>query len=278
VTACQRWRHRQHSWRRTSEGGFNPDHYGVAEIADDTTPKAFIETHHYSGSYVSALRRYGLYDITGPAPGLVGVAVLSYPTNDAVLLKPFPGLAKGDESAELGRLVLLDEVPANAESHFMAEVFRLAADVGYRGIVSFSDPNPRHDDDGRLTMPGHLGIVYQALNARYTGDTGRRTVHVLPDGTVLSTRAVQKIRDQDQGHRYAEEILISYGARPMRAGEIPRLWLQQALIDAKVRNVREDGKHRYLFAIGNRTQRRHVRIAMDPRPYPKNWYEQPVLF
>jgi len=168
VTACQRWRHRQHSWRRTSEGGFNPDHYGVAEIAGDTTPKAFIETHHYSGSYVSALRRYGLYDITGPAPGLAGVAVLSYPANDAVLLKPFPGLAKGDESAELGRLVLLDEVPANAESHFMAEVFRLAADVGYRGIVSFSDPNPRYDDDGKLTMPGHLGIVYQALNARYT--------------------------------------------------------------------------------------------------------------
>ena len=47
----------------------------------------------------------------------------------------------------------------------MAEVFRLAAGVGYRGIVSFSDPNPRYDDDGRLTMPGHLGIVYQALNA-----------------------------------------------------------------------------------------------------------------
>ena len=101
---------------------------------------------------------------------------------------------------------------------------------------------------------------------------------MLPDGTVFNARAEQKIRDQDQGHRYAEEILISYGARPMRAGENPRLWLQRALIDAKARNVREDGKHRYLFAIGNRTQRRHVRIAMDPRPYPKNWYEQPVLF
>jgi hypothetical protein len=140
---------------------------------------------------VAALRRYGLYDITGPAPGLVGVAVLSYPANDAVLLKPFPGLAQGDESAELGRLVLLDEVPANAESHFMAEVFRLAAGVGYRGIVSFSDPNPRYDSDGRLAMPGHYGIVYQALNARYTGDTGRRTVHVLPDGTVFNARAEQ---------------------------------------------------------------------------------------
>jgi hypothetical protein len=95
---------------------------------------------------------------------------------------------------------------------------------------------------------------------------------------VLNARAEQKIRDQDRGHQYAEEILISYGARPMRAGENPRLWLQQALIDAKARNVREDGKHRYLFAIGNRTQRRLVSIAMDARPYPKNWYEQPALF
>ena len=103
-------------------------------------------------------------------------------------------------------------------------------------------------------------------------------MHVLPDGTVFNARAEQKIRDQDQGHRYAEEILISYGARPMRAGENPRLWRQRALIDAKVRNVREDGKHRYLFAIGNRTQRRHVRIAMDARPYPKHWYEQSALF
>ena len=35
----------------------------------------------------------------------------------------------------------------------MAEVFRLAVGVGYRGIVSFSDPNPRYDDDTRTDRP-----------------------------------------------------------------------------------------------------------------------------
>jgi hypothetical protein len=129
-----------------------------------------------------------------------------------------------------------------------------------------------------MTMPGHLGIVYQALGAVYTGPTGKQTAHVLPDGTVLSPRAEQKIRDQDKGREYAEKILIGHGARPMRAGQDPRAWLREALPAARVRNVRQDGKHRYLFAIGNRTQRRHVRIAMDARPYPKNWHDQLVLF
>ena len=64
----------------------------------------------------------------------------------------------------------------------------------------------------------------------------------------------------------------------MRAGQDPRAWLREALPAARVRNVRQDGKHRYLFAIGNRTQRRHVRIAMGARPYPKNWLDQLVLF
>lgn len=266
---CQRWNRGRHSWRRVSEGGFNKDHYGVTEIDDDTTPKTFVELHHYSGSYVSALRRYGLYDLTGERPRLVGVAVLSGPGNTKVLTNPFPGLVPFFESAELGRLVLLDEVPANAESHFVARVFEKAAAAGFRGIVSFSDPNPRFDNEGRMTMPGHLGIVYQALNARYTGPSGRCTVHVLPDGTILDGRAEQKIRNQEQGHRYAEQILIGWGARPMRAGQDPRAWLRQALSDAGVRNVRQDGKHRYLFRLGNKTQRRHVHMTFGARPYPK---------
>ena len=94
--------------------------------------------------------------MTSPARLPAWSASRSSPTRPTTqfLLRPFPGLAKGDEFAEPVRLVLLDEVPANAESHFMGEVFRLAAGVGYRGIVLFSDPNPRYDDDGRLTMPG----------------------------------------------------------------------------------------------------------------------------
>ena len=86
---------------------------------------------------------------------------------------------------------------------------------------------------------------------------------------MLSPRAEQKIRDQDKGHEYAEKVLIGHGARPMRAGQDPRAWLREALPAARVRNVRQDGKHRYLFAIGNRTQRRHVRISNGRQAVPE---------
>lgn len=270
MTACQRWQDRTPSWRHTSEGGFDRNRYGTAEIGDDTTAADFIEQHHYSGSYVAALARYGLYDLAGEGTPLVGVAVLSNPTNVAVLENPFPDLEPYAESAELGRLVLLDEVPANAESFFVAEMFRMAARRGFRGVVSHSDPNPRYDDDSVMTMPGHLGIVYQALNARYTGTTGRATAHVFPDGTELNGKTQQKIRDQHKGHKYAEDLLVERGAQRMLAGEDPKAWLRQARADAGIKPVRKAGKHRYLFSLGEtRAQRAAVHMAMDALPYPK---------
>jgi hypothetical protein len=48
-----------------------------------------------------------------------------------------------EESLELNRLVLLDEVPANAETWAQARAFRLAAARGVRGIVAHSDPELR---------------------------------------------------------------------------------------------------------------------------------------
>jgi hypothetical protein len=41
-----------------------------------------------------------------------------------------------EESLELNRLVLLDEVPANAETWLQARAFRLAAGRGICGIVA----------------------------------------------------------------------------------------------------------------------------------------------
>jgi hypothetical protein len=44
--------------------------YEVAELLDDNTPKAFVEQHHYSGSYPAARARFGLYcgaQLAGPA-------------------------------------------------------------------------------------------------------------------------------------------------------------------------------------------------------------------
>jgi hypothetical protein len=108
-------------------------------------------------------------------------------------------------------------------------VFRLAALVGVRGVVSFSDPLPRAAADGTTIMPGHVGIIYQALNAVYTGRGTERSLIVLPGGSVFSARAAQKIRSGDQGHEYAQRRLIALGARPVRAGERPASWLAEVL-------------------------------------------------
>ena len=77
--------------------------------------------HHYSLSYPSARVRFGLFT----RGCLVGVAVFSHPCNDRVLTSVFP--LSPLESVELGRFVLLDSVPANGESWFLARTFECLA-------------------------------------------------------------------------------------------------------------------------------------------------------
>ena len=274
---CQRWRDRAHSWRTPAGGVIDPARYAVARITD-AEARPFVTRHHYSGTYPAARLAYGLFDLADPGPALAGAAVLSVPPSAAVLTTVLPGLAPYDEALELGRFVLLDEVPANGETWMLAEVRRLAAAAGLRGLVSFSDPVRRTTADGRTVMPGHVGLIYQASNAVYTGQSTARTLTVLPDGTVFSDRAAQKIRRQDQGHGYAERQLTVHGARPLRAGESPARWLAEALDTIGARRVRHPGNHRYVFRLGTtRAQRAAVRITAAPRPYPKQWLGQTEL-
>jgi len=117
--AIQEWAMRWHdgnpSWASERFGLFDPDDYGV-DLIDRKTAVGFITRHHYSRS-VPELRRYrfGLYHLVGEQPLLCGVAALSVPPSAAVLKGPFPGLEPIHESAELGRMVLLDVVPHGAE-------------------------------------------------------------------------------------------------------------------------------------------------------------------
>lgn len=263
MTACQRWTDRHQSWRHTSEGGFDPALYAV-EAIDEATAKGYVKAHHYSGTYPASAQRYGL--LAGGE--LLGVCVLSIPVQTRALSIPFPDLEPLVESLELGRLVLADEVPANAESWMIARVFEHAAARGVRGIVSFSDPVPRRIG-AEMVFPGHIGTIYQASNAVYCGRGTARSLVLLPDGTVLNDRAMQKVRRQDQGHEYVERNLIRLGARAPRAGEDMTAWLWAALDDLGVTRLRHRGNHRYCFRIGTRSQRRAVRIALPSSAYPK---------
>jgi hypothetical protein len=278
MTACQRWNPGGiPSWRRPCDGGFDPSRYGAAPIGEDQA-KTFVTTRHYSRSYPAASQRYGLFDLTAATPRLAGVAVLSVPASKTVLTSVFPHLEPYAESLELGRFVLADDVPANGESWFLGQCSRLAAATALRALVMFSDPAERRTADGRLVKPGHVGVIYQACNAVYTGQATPRTLTVLPDGAVFSDRAAQKIRQQDCGHEYAERQLIALGARPRRAGENPASWLASVLASVQARKIRHPGNHRYAFPRGTRRQRSTVTIAPRRAAYPKKHLGQLDLF
>lgn len=262
----QRWYKRLGSWRDADEIIDTRSHE-VAEIHDDMTAKAFVEEHHYSGTYPAARERFGLYH----GSALVGVAVFSHPPNEAVLKKlPCDRMA----GIELGRFILLSEVAGNGESWFLARCFDKLREKGIEALVSHSDPLPRRNADGDLVLPGHVGNIYQATNAIYGGRTKARALWLLPDGTVFSERAMSKIRARDRGYRYAIDQLVHHGAeRPLDIGTDLGAWLRCEL-PRVARRVKHRGNHRYLWAIDKRLRKDIAKLAIvdengDPVKYPK---------
>lgn len=269
---CQLWESRVPSWRHTSEGGFRASSYQVVDL-DHRPALEFVTRHHYSGAFSSAVLRYGLVERAGGR--LVGTCVLGNGMTPAVLTNPFPHLRPHRQALELSRLVLLDEVPANAESWFVAQALGDAAAKGLRGVVMYSDPNERVNAVGHI-LPGHLGIVYQALGFRYVGTSKARYEDHLPDGTVLPERTASKVRGLEQGAYGAVRRLVQLGATDpgdlARMSDVQRAdWLGEALDTVGAHRIRRNGKHRYVAACGTRSQRRRTMadVPHPAKPYPK---------
>lgn len=262
----QRWRERRASYRPAREV-VDTRTLGVEPI-DEARARAFVELHHYSGSYPAARCRAGLFQ-TRPlsSPELVGVAVFSVPMNEATTKKYLGlGIRAG---VELGRFVLLDDVGANAETWFLSRAFRLLKleKREVRGVVSFSDPVQRSSADGSVVMPGHLGSIYQAGNATYLGRGSRGSLVLAPDGRALSPRALSKLRCDGQGAAYAYRQLLAAGAPPRQLGEAGAAYVDRALKEGQFRRLRHPGNHVYAWSFD----------GVPPAtawPYPKN---RPVI-
>jgi hypothetical protein len=235
---------------------------------DEASARAFIRQHHYSHSYPAAIHRLAMRDTGGT---LVGIAVFGVPATARVLTGPFPELQPYREAVELSRFVLLDTVAANGETWMLARCFEHLLGVGVRGVVSFADPVPRTTASGEVVTPGHVGHIYRAKGALYAGRATPRSLLLLPDGTVLNDRAVQKVRAQERGHEYVERHLVSFGARSPRAGQTPTVWLEEAVQSIGARRLRHAGNHRFLFPLGrNARERAQVRLGMPTSTlYPR---------
>ena len=258
----QRWRGGRANYRPAGEV-IDPRRYEVAAIdgeGSDNIARAFIPAHHYSRSMGAARERIGLYR----AGELVGVAVFTHPAQDKVLaVLPCPKA----EAVELGRLVLLEDVPGNGESWFIARAFELLRRRGYTGVVSFSDPVPRTSLAGPVVFPGHIGTIYQATNAAFRGLSVARTLRLLPDGCVFSDRTRSKIRGRERGWRHAVEQLVAAGAAAPEHTDVAAdlaAWLRREL-PRVTRPLKHTGNYRYLFGL-TEAVRRELPASL---PYPK---------
>lgn len=108
--------------------------------------------------------------------------------------------------------------------------------------------------DGERVFPGHIGTIYQASNAVYLGRGQRRTLRLLPDGTVMSARSISKIRARERGCRYSAEILERFGATRLGETDDARAWLATWL-PRLTRAFRHEGHHRYAFGLDRAAKR-----------------------
>lgn len=261
----QRWKLGRNYWRVDRDEGFRKAHYTIDEIKDSVAKK-FVVEHHYSGSYPIAMERVGLFH----GRTLVGVCVFSIPINNSVVPR-YTGLA-AEQGTELGRFVLLDEVPYNAESYFLAGAFKVLRELraSVSAVVAYSDPMPRSTASGDVVLPGHIGIAYQASNALYLGRASSKTLHLTPSGIALSSRAISKVRLQEHGAQSAENRLVKLGATPRSFGQDPSEWIDNILASDKFRKVRHPGNHIYAWALGNQRNKAHLIKSFAPhKTFPK---------
>lgn len=182
----------------------------------------FAHRYHYANGGLCALWRWGLYD------GLVLHGVVSYNTPSRQAQAAVFGEEHIAHIWNMGRLIFSDRSPRNCESRLIAGSLR---------AIQREHPHVWAVLTYAATDAGHIGYVYQATNAIYTG-TGGNTYHwVTPDNQRRSTVKVEPA------------IALQRGWRPVVSGV----------------------KHRYLYILGNKTERRErMRMLKLPSlPYPK---------
>ena len=193
--------------------------------------REFCRRWHYTGYEGAANWSYGLFD----GGYLVGVVAYNNPNRDAA------GAVFGPEHAErvahMGRLVCADDAPRNSESRLIAGSLRM---------LSSSRPHLWAVLTYGAAEMGHVGYVYQATNAIYTGMGRAKHYYIDAAG-----------RRREPRHPSG------------RAGE-PDITPTKALLLGWTVH-RSPGKHRYVYILGTPAQRRERRqlLRLPSLPYPK---------
>ncbi len=219
---------------RLEEGGLIPTSslqplLQVKKI-DSKIGKEFVKKHHYSHGIHNGPMCYGL--LQGNA--LVGVLAFATPCSENVCASVF-GVEMKRSVTELHRLVLLDEIPKNTESWFIARVLRLFKKErpNYNAVLSFAD-----------ATQNHIGTIYQATNAIYTGMSGKAIFFVDESGRLRHPR--------QNGINISLNEAITRGWKP----------------------TKREGKHRYLYLLPN--DKKHKKLLQEKLLLPSLSYPKMV--
>ena len=135
-----------------------------------------------------------------------------------------------------------DGYGSNAESFLIGESFRWLKKYKQKikALISYSDP-----------MRGHVGTVYQATNWLYQGDNLRWTESWL-----------YKF-EEDGKWQHGRTIFPYYGTNDIEK--------MKGLVEKDFWVKREMRKHRYVYLLGNKSEKRMAMKTMKHPllPYPK---------
>lgn len=193
----------------------------------------YIRDNHYSGTCNPISNKWTLR--TSSSDELVGGIVFANPMSEQVR-KFVAGEEKKYQVTELHRLYTDERCAKNVESWFISRALKRLKEKKpkYRFVISYADGNE-----------GHVGTIYQATNAIYTGTT-----------------------DETSGtHKY---YLDQDGNRRSKRQEGENITME----DAKERGWKIMGahaKHRYIFPLPDEYEsRQDVVEEMRPssEPYP----------
>lgn len=272
----QRWDARREV-RRYPDVRIDPAEFGV-DLIGEREAKAFVQAHHYSGSYPAAHCAVGLFRRTGVAPArLVGVAVFSEGVQSHRAMPLYTGFDRA-AGTELGRFVLLPEVAFNGKSWFIRRAFDVlrAAKPHIRVVLSYADPVERLTELGQVIKPGHFGMIYQATNAVFVGPATPRSLYLAPDGRALHPYNFAKAVHGLKGAAAAERAILAAGCPPRAPGEDPAAWV--ARVKGGLRRLKHPGNFSYVFGLDaaawKRVRALHTKMDGDGKlvvglPYPK---------
>jgi hypothetical protein len=186
----------------------------------------FARRYHYTATGGSMMFRWGLWH----GPVLHGVVAYNLPTR--TVCESVFGKDHFDKVLHMGRLILSEDSPRNSESRLIGGSLKAIEKdhPDFWGVLTYAAADV-----------GHIGYVYQATNAIYTGTSS--TEHYYIDKL---------------GQRRSNYV---NGARLSKPSAAARGWTVHESLP----------KHRYVYILGNKTERRHrTSLLRYPiLPYPK---------